>query len=95
MDTFIFEALKNTDFDYYYDYSCSASDNCLLHGKIDFLIYHKYKQLPLIPVIRVIKRHNVVLDMMEDHWNKAHVIGVFNLILGWLMDNEKHNVKKS
>ena len=53
IDTFLFESLKNTEFDYYYDYLCSASDAVLLHGKIDYLIYHKHHSLPLIPVIRV------------------------------------------
>ena len=81
VDTFLFESLKDTDFDYYYDYLCSASDSILLHGKIDYLIYHKKKQLPLIPVIKVKQVYNRYLDMYEEHWNKAEVIGVFHLIL--------------
>jgi len=76
IDAFIFEALKDTPFDYYYDYKCSASDAILLHGNIDFLIYHKAHELPLIPVVKVRKAYNRFLDMEEDYWNTAEAIGV-------------------
>ena len=50
-DVFLFEALKETDFDYYYDYDCLATQACKFHGRADFLIYCKSApHLPFIPV---------------------------------------------
>ena len=52
--------MKNTEFDYYYDYECKPSKSCPFHGTIDFLIYHRDSdsKVPFIPVIRARKEIN-------------------------------------
>ncbi|CAD8121245.1 unnamed protein product [Paramecium sonneborni] len=52
IDTFLFEALKNTDFDYYYDYKCESNPYCPFYGTVPFLIYNKVNKYPIIPVLR-------------------------------------------
>ncbi|KAM3130359.1 hypothetical protein pb186bvf_017562 [Paramecium bursaria] len=51
IDTFLFEALKQTEFDYYYDYKCNPG-SLPFYGTADFLIYHKEKQMPIVPVLK-------------------------------------------
>ena len=51
IDVFLYEALKDTDYDYYYNYECKPSKSCVYHGTADFLIYNKNNKIPIIPVI--------------------------------------------
>lgn len=62
IDTFLFQALKNTGFDYYYDYICQPSKDCPFHGRIDFLIYHRDSEtkVPIVPVLRARKEMNSI-----------------------------------
>ena len=46
--------MKDTDYDYYYNYNALSSKHNPYHGRIDYLIYNKKSEnkLPLIPVIK-------------------------------------------
>lgn len=70
IDTFIFKALRETGFDYYYDYRCEPSKNNPFHGKIDFLVYNRDKEsrVPLVPILRARKEKNL-LGEWEDRFN--------------------------
>ncbi|KAL4506893.1 hypothetical protein ABPG72_001314 [Tetrahymena utriculariae] len=76
IDTFLFQALKNTGFDYYYDYICQPSNSCPFHGRIDFLIYHRDAEtkVPLVPILRARKEKNS-LGEWEDKFNQAELLG--------------------
>ena len=69
VDIFIFEALKGTQFDYYYDYRCMPSKACLFNGTIDFFIYNKESNhIPFIPVfISKKKRHPYTREMIDNY----------------------------
>jgi len=68
VDCILFEALRDTDFDYYYDYKCLPSKYCKFHGVADFLIYKKSgNHVPFVPVLLVKKKYNpVVKEKVED-----------------------------
>lgn len=70
IDTFLFEALKSSGFDYYYDYMCAPSEACPFHGRIDFLIYNRdtESKVPFVPVLRARKEKNL-LGEWRDKFN--------------------------
>ncbi|KRX06309.1 hypothetical protein PPERSA_06280 [Pseudocohnilembus persalinus] len=74
IDTFLFQALKDTDFDYYYNYQAQGK---LWFGNIDYLIYNKKSenQLPLIPVVRAKRYLNKVIGKYESNFNVYEAIG--------------------
>lgn len=76
IDTFLFQALKNTGFDYYYDYECSPSKECPFHGRIDFLIYNRDSEskVPLVPILRARKEKNSLGEWI-DKFNQAELVG--------------------
>lgn len=87
IDCLIFEALKGTDFDYYYDYKCLPSTKCKFHGTVPFLIYHKAHpfHIPLIPVVKSKRVLNKLAHVYTDEWNLSEAVGVGL----WALDNMK------
>lgn len=87
IDCMIFESLKGTDFDYYYDYKCLPSEKCKFYGTTPFLIYNKKHQfhLPIIPVIRSRRVFNTMGNVFIDEWNLCEAIGAGI----WALDNMK------
>ena len=79
IDTFVFEALRDTDYDYYYDYQANPSRMTNFHGVIDFLIYKKKKQFPLVAVVKSKKRWDKLLEKQVDDFNPCECIGVYIL----------------
>ena len=77
-DAILFQALRGSDFDYYYNYQAYPSKRNKYHGVIDYLIYNKSSKghLPLIPVIKQPKRLNKDINIYEDVDNIYQVIGV-------------------
>jgi len=87
IDTLIFEALKGTNFDFYYDYKCLPSTKCRFHGTVPFLIYHKTHEnhLPFIPIIKSKRVLNKLANVYTDEWNLAEAVGAGL----WALDNMK------
>ena len=87
IDTLIFESLKGTEFDFYYDYKCLPSKKSEFHGVAPFLIYHKTHEfhLPLIPVIKTQRVFNKMGNIFTDEWNLCEVVGAGL----WALDNMK------
>jgi len=76
IDTFLHEALKETDFDYYYDYQCQPSKGNKFHGTADFLIYRKSgDHLPFVPVFITKKVINPVMELKVDQYNVFEAVG--------------------
>ena len=87
IDTLIFESLKGSQFDYYYDYKCLPSAKCKFHGTLPFLIYHKTHEfhLPFVPVIKSKRVLNKVANVYVDEWNMAEAVGAGT----WALNNMK------
>jgi len=84
VDAFLFEALKGTDYDYYYDYKCEPSKGCKFHGTVDFLIYKKTgDHLPFVPVFITKKEMNPVLNQKLDQYNVFEAVGA----AAWTLTN--------
>lgn len=75
IDTFLYHALKDTDFDYYYDYQADHSTKNKYHGNIDFLIYNKKHKIPIIPVIKAKRMQDPLYKDYEDHFNISEAVG--------------------
>ena len=87
IDALIFEALKGTPYDFYYDYKCEPSKKSQFHGVVPFLIYHKSHEfhLPLIPVVKTKKVFNTLGNIFTEEWNLAEAVGAGL----WALDNMK------
>jgi hypothetical protein len=87
IDVLIFESLKGSNFDFYYDYKCLPSQKTRFHGTVPFLIYHKTDEfhLPLIPVIKSKRVLNKSINVYTDEWNLAEAVGAGL----WALDNMK------
>jgi hypothetical protein len=80
IDAQIYEALKNTGYEYYYDYECLPSKKTPFHGKVDFLIYNNNpdskNHLPIVPVIKTKKEFNHRYKVNYYDFNVAEIVGV-------------------
>ena len=76
VDVLLFEALKDTDFDYYYNYQCKATKGCKFHGKADFLIYCKSApHVPFAPVFLTRKQKSVATGEQQEFFNISQAVG--------------------
>ena len=76
IDAILYEALKGTDFDYYYDYKCMPSKQCKFHGVADFMIYKKNgNHFPLIPVFIAKKKLDPILNKKLEEYNVCEAVG--------------------
>ena len=81
VDAFIFEAIRDTDYDYYYDYQAKPSKQTNFHGVIDFLIYKKNHQFPLVAVVKSKKRWDKMVEKDVDDFNPCECIGVLFILI--------------
>jgi len=94
IDTILFEALRGTDYDYYYDYQCQPSKHCKFHGVADFLVYRKSgNHLPFTPIFKTQRKLNRLAGRHLDEFNICEAVGAAN----WTLTNAAAidpNVKK-
>ena len=77
VDTFVFEALRDTGYDYYYDYQAKPSRVTNFHGVIDFLIFKKDQKFPLVAVVKSKKNWDKLVEKFVDDFNPCECIGVY------------------
>ncbi len=76
VDCILYEAIRDSDFDYYYDYQCLPSKYCKFNGTADFLIYNKHApHIPFIPVLLMKKKRNEVIKEMVEDLDIAPAVG--------------------
>lgn len=87
VETLLIEALKETEFDFYREYKCMASQKCPFHGNLPYIIFNKNHEfhLPLTPVILSKRTFSPLGQVFNDEWNLAEGIGAGI----WALENMK------